>query len=313
MATDYVLSQSDEIKDEIIHLNDSDRTFKNTLLRYDDIYAVIESVWGPGYLMGSVSTSEKIRQEGLESSKKIQNYVTELSLNEDLYNVVINYSSTKEAKNLTGYQKKYLDDTLLNYKRSGFMLPKDQRKKVKDVLNNLTDLGLEFDKNIRSAQDTLYLNDQELEGLSDNYKKERLQDDGKYAVDLSYPSYVPFMNQAESDDARKLLRFKYNNRAVDKNIEVLNDILRNRIKLVELLGYKSYAEYRTEDRMAKNPKNVWKFENDLKEQLREKAENDVLEMLSIKSKRIGKKSDRIESWEAGYYENQVKLKNYNSI
>ena len=309
-ATNYVLSQADLIKDQIILLNDKDRTFSNTLLRFDDIYAVIESVWGPGYLMGSVSTSEKIREEGLKSSKKIQNYVTELSLNEDLYNSVINYSSSTEAKNLKGYQKKYLDDTLLDYKRTGFMLPKEERQKVKAVLDNLTDLGLEFDKNIRSAQDTLYFNEKELTGLPDNYKKERLQDDGKYAIDLSYPSYVPFMDQAESDDARKNLRFKYNNRAVDKNIEVLNDILRNRIKLVKLLGYASYAEYRTEDRMAKNPKNVWNFENDLKEQLREKAQSDVAEMLSIKSERTGQKADKIEPWEAGFYENQVKLKKY---
>ena len=83
------------------------------------------------------------------------------------------------------------------------------------------------------------------------------------------------------------------------------------MKLVKLLGYNSYAEYRTEDRMARNPKNVWDFENDLKQQLREKAENDVAEMLTIKSVRLGKNTKTIHPWEAGFYENQVKLKKYN--
>jgi len=82
------------------------------------------------------------------------------------------------------------------------------------------------------------------------------------------------------------------------------------MKFVKLLGYNSYAEYRTEDRMAKNPKNVWNFENDLKQQLREKAENDVAEMLTIKSARLGKNAKTIHPWEAGFYENQVKLKKY---
>ena len=310
-GTDYVIAQAEFIKNEIIQIVDGARTYENTLVRIDDIYAVIESVWSPAYLMGSVHTSEEIRNEGLEASKSIQNYMTELSLNEDLYNAVVAYAANEEAKGLKDFSKKFLDDLLLDYKRIGFTLPKDKREKVKTILDRLTDLGLEFDKNIRSAQDTLFLDELDLAGLPDNYKKERLQNNGKYAIDMTYPSYVPFMDQVESDKARKALRFKFNNRAVEKNIEVLNDILRNRMKLVNLLGYSSYAEYRTEDRMAKNPKNVWDFENDLKKQLREKAENDVAEMLSIKSVRLGRETKTIHPWEAGFYENQVKLKKYN--
>ena len=309
-GTDYVMSQADKIKSNIIKQDNSKRTYENTLIPIDDIYNVIESVWSPGYLMGSVHTNEEIRNEGLESSKTIQNYMTELSLDEDLYNAVLAYSKSDEAKSLKGLRKKFLDDILLGYKRIGFMLPKEQREIVKSVLNTLTNLGLEFDKNIRSAQDTLFLEEKDLEGMPDNYIKERLHSSGKYAIDMSYPSYIPFMDLAESDKARELLRYKFNNRAVDKNIEVLDNILRNRIKLVSLLGYNSYAEYRTEDRMAKNPKNVWDFENDLKQKLRKKAENDVQEMLQIKSARLKKDAKYIYSWEAGYYENQVKLKKY---
>jgi len=310
-GTDYAISQADFIKNEIIQIASTERTYENTLVRIDDIYSVIESVWSPGYLMGSVHTSEKIRNEGLEASKKIENYITKLSLNEDLYNAVVAYVPTAEAKSLKGFRKKYLDDLLLDYKRIGFTLSKDKREKVKAVLDVLTDLGLEFDKNIRAAQDTLFLDPKDLAGLPDNYKKERLQNNGKYAIDMTYPSYVPFMDQAESDEAREALRFKFNNRARTDNIGVLNDILRNRMKMVKLLGYNSYAEYRTEDRMARNPKNVWDFENTLKQQLREKAENDVAEMLTIKSVRLGKNTKTIHPWEAGFYENQVKLKKYN--
>ena len=109
---------------------------------------------------------------------------------------------------------------MLDYKRSGFSLSAEKRKNVKTVLDKLTELGLQFDKNIRSSQDTLFLMEQDMKGLSENFKKERLQKDGRYSVDTSYPSYGPFMKLAESDNARKKLRFKYNNRASDKNITV---------------------------------------------------------------------------------------------
>ena len=51
--------------------------------------------------------------------------MTELSLDEDLYEAVLKYSKSTEAKTLKGLRKKFLDDTLLGYKRIGFMLPKE--------------------------------------------------------------------------------------------------------------------------------------------------------------------------------------------
>ncbi len=310
-ATKYVLEVSDQILAEIIAVQDNERNFKNTMERGDDIYATIESVWSPGYLMGSTHTDEKIRDEGLESSRTIQKYLTDLSLNEELYNAVIAYSRSKDANQLTGYKKKFLDDRLLDYKRSGFGLPIENREEVKEVFKELADLGLSFSKNISDFSDTLFVSDDEIDGLPENYKKVRLQENGTYAIDMTYPSYVPFMDYSESDEARKNLKFKFNNRSVETNLDVLKNIIMKRRELVDILGYETYAEYRTEDRMAKNPQNVWDFENDLKNKLRAKGEMDVAEMLAIKSERIGQKATVIQPWESGFYENLVLKEKFN--
>ncbi len=309
-ATQYVLEISDQILGEILLVPDNERTFNNTMVRIDDIYAVIESVWSPGYLMGSTHTNEQIRDEGLESSRTIQKYLTDLSLNEDLYNAVTAYSRSKEANQLMGYKKKFLEDKLLEYKRSGFGLPKEKREQVKTIIKELADLGLSFNKNISDFQDTLFVSEEEISGLPENYKKVRLQDNGKFAIDMTYPSYRPFMKYSESDEARKNLKFKFNNRAFEKNQDILSNIIRKRRELVDVLGYKTYAEYRTEDRMAKNPQNVWDFENDLKDKLREKGEKDVAEMLEIKSNRLGHEASVIQPWEAGFYENLLLKEQY---
>lgn len=310
-ATRYVLQEADLILASILTIDDSERTFDNTLLPVDDLASVVESVWSPGYLMGSTHSSKDIRDEGMASSQKIQKYFTDLSLNEDLYNAVIAYSRSKEAQQLTGYKKKYLDDTLLDYKRSGFGLPKEKREEVKKIFNELSDLGLAFSKNIAEFQDTLFVNDEEINGLPENYKKERLQKNGTYAIDMSYPSYVPFMNYSTSEYARKELKYKYNNRAVEKNLDVLKNIISKRRELVDVLGYETYAEYRTEDRMAKNPDNVWNFENDLTEKLRPKGQSDINEMLKVKSNRTGEDEETIHVWEFGYYEQLLLKEKYN--
>lgn len=309
-ATTYVLESADLILSDILSVPNADRTFENTMVEIDDIYVIIESVWSPGYLMGSTHTNKDIRDEGLASSQTIQKYLTDLSLNDDLYNAVVAFSKSKEAQQLIGYKKKFLEDSLLDYKRSGFGLPKEKRAQVKGIFNELADLGLEFSKNISDYQDTLFVSEDEIKGLPENYQKERLQKNGTYAIDMSYPSYVPFMDYAVSDDARKKLKFRFNNRAVDSNLSVLNDIIRKRRELVDVLGYKSYAEYRTEDRMAKNPRNVWEFENDLKSKLRAKGEMDIAEMLKIKSSRTNSNAHVINVWEAGFYENLVLKENF---
>ena len=309
-ATRYVLESADRMLDDILQNPDQSRTFENTLVAIDDLYAKIESVWSPGYLMGYTHTEKVIRDEGLESSRTIQKYLTDLSLNEDLYNAVVAFSRTSEAIGLSGYKKKYLEDTMLDYKRSGFELPKEERDKVKTIFNELSDFGIAFSKNISDFQDTLYVTEAEVEGLTESYKQERLQADGRYAIDMPYPSYVPFMEFSESDEAREQLQFKYKNRAKESNLSVLDDIISKRRELVEVLGYSSYAEYRTEDRMAKNPENVWNFENDLKQQVRPRGQLDVNEMLKIKSKRTGTEATVIEPWEAGFYFNKVLKENY---
>ena len=309
-ATEVVLKNAEEILQKILRVDKKDRTFENTLEKIDDIYATIEMVWSPGYLMSSTHTDEKIRDEGLESSRKIEKYMTDLALNKDLYNAVLDYSATDEGENLIEYKKKFLDDTIRDFRRSGLALSDEKRNKVKALFNSLSDLGLAFSKNIADYQDTLFLSEDEMRGLPKVYKMERLQKDGRYAVDMSYPSIGPYFKLAESDRSRKELRFRYNNRAKESNLEILDDIIRKRDQLSSLLGYRSYAEYRTEDRMAKTPENVWAFEKDLITKVRKKAEADVGIMLKIKSERNKEVATKIGPWEASYYENLVLKKDF---
>ena len=90
-ATAYGISEADMLLAEIYSIPDNKKTFENTMLKIDDVYAVIEKVWSPGYLMGYTHTNEAIRKEGKDSSVEIQKYLNNLSVNENLYNAVTAY------------------------------------------------------------------------------------------------------------------------------------------------------------------------------------------------------------------------------
>lgn len=309
-AMQSILIEADDRLNKIYQIPDHERTFENTLLALDDIHNIIENIWSPSDLMGSVHPDKTIREEGLAASQRSEQFLNELDGNERLYQAVTAYAQTKEAESLSGVKKKLLNDTLMKFRRGGFNLDPITREEVGRIRNRLVEIGHTFDTNKNQALDTLFLSLHDLEGLSESYIESHKMPDGRYAIDLSYPTYKPFMQYANSDSARKELRLRYLNRATDVNLTVLDSMIHYRNLLAEKLGYSSYAAYRTEDRMVKIPETVWDFENELKKGLRNKAQKDYAELLEMKSAETGNPETVIESWESWYYETKLLREKY---
>ena len=86
-------------------------------------------------------------------------------------------------------RKRFLESELNDFKHSGHGLSNDKREKLKEIHNKLAELSMNFENNINSHVDTVFISEELTGGLSDDYKKERYQPNGNYAIDLSYPSY----------------------------------------------------------------------------------------------------------------------------
>jgi len=309
-TTESIALGKDELSN-IYTVKSEERTFENTVRALDDVYNNLLKVNEVVSLLAYVHPNDEIRNECLTSIGVFGKFFNEISLSEELYGAVKDYSKSEEAKNLVGAQKKYLKETIEEFERNGFALPKEKRDELKVIQDKLSDLGIQFDSNISSYQDFLIATEEQMEGLPEDYKKSHRQDDGTYKIGLEYPSYVPFMKYSTSDEARKELARKYKNTAADKNLDVLKQILVEREKLAALLGYKTFAEYRTENRMAKSPNNVWDFENSLKEKVRAKAERDYKELVEVKKSYTKNNSAKsIESWEASFYNNILLKEKY---
>ncbi|MFI5237770.1 MAG: M3 family metallopeptidase, partial [Ignavibacteriales bacterium] len=234
-----------------------------------------------------------------------------IQLDENLYRAVKDYSETAEAKSLTGYKARFVQKTVEDFERNGFALSKEERDDLKIINDKISDLSILFQKNIAEVDDYLMVDEIEINGLQDDYKNARRTEDGNYKIDLSYPSYVPFMKFSNTESARKELYSMFLNRASAKNPEILIKVLMLRKQMAELLGFKTYAEYRVGDRMAQVPQNVWDFENNLIEKLKEKARIDYNELLTVKKAKLGNDTiDVIQPWESSYYNNLLLKEKY---
>lgn len=310
-SSEQIIASSKESLKAIYTVPKGSRTYENTMLAIDDMYNLYSNVASHIYLMANVHTDAAIRDQARESLEILEKFENEIGLDEELYRAVKEYAQSAEAKKLTGYKKRFLDKTVREFERNGFALSKEKRVELKAVQDKLSELGIAFSKNITSNNDFLIVEEKDMEGCPDDFKKSRKQEDGKYKIDLSYPSYSGFMKSSASESARKALYMKYNNRAADKNLDVLNEMLTYRQKMATLLGYKTFAQYQVEERMAKKPSNVWDFEKKTLEKVKTKAQKDYQELLATKRNYLKDNSVQVvNTWESSFYNNILLKEKY---
>jgi thimet oligopeptidase len=301
-AVDITTAQLTEKLSALYAIPDETRTFENTMKSYDALMSQLMIANSLLFLLSSTVVDDQLRNKSREAVEALEKFGNQLALDENLYQAIKKYSQTQEAQQLTGYQQKFVKETVKSFEKNGFALPKEKRDELKNLQDQLSEQVNLFYKNIAEYQDFITINEEEMAGLPEDFKNQHRQENGTYKIGLAYPSYTPFMQYAHSEEARKKLYIKYLNRASDKNLTVLKNVLRLRKKIVELLGYQTYAAYRQEDLMSKKPEVVWNFENQLKEKVRPKAQADYQELLEIKRQKTGNLHAQIVNpWESAYY------------
>ena len=287
------------------------RTFTNTMVALDNLGDDINRVAGPISILFNASPDSTIRNQAQKSLAQFSKYGNELELDEKLYQAVKDYSKTKEAQALTGARKKFLAETIEDYERNGFALTPEKRKELQKLNDKIGELSIAFGANIAKDQSFLMVSEADMKGLPEDFKKSRTKAGDAYRIAVDGPTYSTFMKYAESEAMRKQLYTLYNNRAADTNLEVLKQLLIERQKKAQLLGYKTYAAYQTSSRMAKTPETVWAFETKLVDRVKQKSQQDLEELLVVKRAYLKDPSVKtIAPWESGFYSNLLMKDKY---
>ncbi len=302
--SEKIIRDTEQRVQKIAQIPAQDRTFENTMQAIDEMYSRIGQVFSTIYLLAYVLAEDEPRTEAQMQIAELDKFANALSLNEDLYRSVNEFSQTQEAKELSGYKKRFAEKSLKDFLRNGFALSAKRRADLKKLKDKISDLSLQFDTNIAEAEEFLIFSEAKVKGLPEDYLNTRKTKDENYKITLDYPSYRPFMKNAENVEARKKLHHLFLNRAADKNQSLLKQILQLRKQMAELLGYKSYAEYAIEDKMAKSAGKVWNFEFKLEKAVRQKALRDLAEIKTLHDSEI------VQSYDAAFLTNKLLKEKY---
>ena len=292
----------------LIAIPAQERTFENTILGYEKAFDKYGDALGQSGFLTYVSTDKNFRDTATELQMQISQYMVDVATRRDVYKAIREYTDTNPT--LGPVESKLVKEMLIGFKNSGLDLSDEDLETFKKLNKEKSGYIINFDKNIREYQDPLPVTKEQLKGLGEDYIEKLAKDEnGHYLVTLDYPDYVPFMLNADDEDARKALEFKYNRRGGKENVELLEKTLTLRRQIAHLLGYKTHADLKLENRMAKNPQTVEKFLKDLQKKLTPLARQEDKELIAYKNEKTGKKYRTIYPWESGYWSNKYRKEN----
>jgi len=284
------------------------RDEQNLLVPYNQMLVDIERSSATAGLMDAVHPDEAIRKEAQGCEQVASSFVSELSLNQDLYKAF----SSVDTKGLDADTKRLVTHTLRDYRRSGVDKDAATRARLREIEESMVKLGQEFGKNI--VDDVRHIevaNAGDLKGLPADYIKGHAPNaEGKILITTDYPDLIPFLKYAENDDLRKELYIANKSRAGEGNEKVLGAMLALRAEKAKILGYDNWADYITEDKMMKSGKNASQFLDRVVKTATKRANQDYKELLSWKKKHMDKRATSVEDWQKMYIENNVKSEKY---
>ncbi len=311
-----------EAKAEIdaIVANPAAPSFENTVEALENAGQTLDRVSGIFYNLLEADTDDEMQQIAEDISPKMTEYEMYVSLNEPLFARIKSVYDRRDALGLDKEQYKLLEDTYKDFVRSGALLSPADKERYGQYEEELSLLGLQYGKNVLAATNAYTLNITDrarlagLPGFVTEAAAELAKEKGQegWTFDLSYPSYSAFMKYSTDRELKRQLYMAYNTKAVggeNDNLENVRRIADLRIKIANILGYPTYADYAIEDRMAKTPATVNAFLSKLLDPSLPAARKEVATILSF-ARENGFEEEVLQPWDFSYWTERYKDAHY---
>lgn len=312
--TQDAIADAQKAIDAIVAIDTGSRTRENTLLALDHLNALSDLAIQISCIatLEMLSPDESIRNAAHEALIKTQDFaVDHISQNQKLYKALQEYSQEGARKDgLSEKELYYLTESLDQFKRSGLALDEQKQAEAARLKKEIAAKALEFDANIAADQTEVSVKLPELAGLPEDFiAKLKSDDQGNYILKMDNPTFTKVMECCSVSETRKKMYQARLNRAMPINDGLLKDIIRLRDQLAHVLGFESFAAYDISSEMAKNPARVTEFLNDLVGRVKEKAAQEIKQLMVQLPEGVTKnESGKLMPWDGGYLRDQYKTK-----
>ena len=319
------IRRDDEQIDKIIN-NPEKPTFDNTIISVDDekggegYYDLLDRVSTVFFNLLSAETNDEMDALAQKISPILTKHANDIRLNEKLFER-IKYVR-KHHRQLTPEEMMLLDKCYDGFVRSGALLDAAGKKRLRQLTEEASLLGLQFSQNLLKENKAfiLHITDEaQLDGLPETAREAaalaaKEQEKEGWVFTLDFPSYSPFMTYSTQRELRRQMYMAKNTACIhdnsENNLEICKRLINLRRELAQLLGHQTYADYVLKHRMAGNVRNVYKLLNDLIKAYKPTA---IRELATIEKlgRRMEGKDFELKPWDFGFYSHKLRLERYN--
>lgn len=275
--------------------------------------------WSPVGHLNAVKNSPELREAYQACLPLLSEYSTWAGQHKGLYEGYLKLKNSPAFESYSLAQKKAIENSLRDFELSGISLPEDKQKRYGEISARLSELSSDFSNNVLDATmgwDIVITDEAQLKGLPESAleaAKLSAESKGKkgYRFTLEFPSYYPVLTYCENRELREIMYKEYATRASDQgsnagkwdNSANIDEKLKLRRELAQLLGFATYADYSLATKMAENPQQVVEFLEDLANRAKKQAKE---ELCALKAFANHACSEQLEPWDIAYYSEKQK-------
>ncbi len=306
---------------EAIAGNPQPPTFANTIEALELAGADLKKVGSVFWNLAGADSNDARQQIEREMAPRMAAHGNAITSNAALFKRVDDLFGKRTSLSLNAEQLRVLERTHLGFVRSGAKLAAAQKVRMGEIKQRLAALGTQFSQNVLADEKAYELplaTDADRAGLSPSLiaaAAEAAKTRGSKAshvVTLSRSLIEPFLIASTRRDLRETafnawIKRGANGGATD-NRGIVKEILALRTERAQLLGYKTFADYKLDDTMAKTPAHVRDLLETVWAPAKQQAgrERDRLQQLAV----TDGANIKIEPWDWRHYAERVRAADY---
>jgi metallopeptidase MepB len=164
-----------------------------------------------------VSADSTLRDASTEAEKLLDEFNIECSMREDIFKLVDGAWSRKDSENLDPESLRILDKDRKGFIKMGLNIPAgDQRDRFKAIKKRLSQISVEFQKNLNEEDGGIWFTPKELEGVPgdvvEGLEKGSGDNEGKLKLSFKYPDLFPALKFALDPETRRKIYVQNENK-----------------------------------------------------------------------------------------------------
>jgi oligopeptidase A len=320
-AIEAAIAQAQSAIDEIARADRANLTYENTFLALEHATEDLNVAWGKVSHLQAVADAPALRDAHNAVLPKVAAFQASIPLHAELWRRLKAFAESPAARAVTGVHRRYLDETVKDFRQAGADLPADKRARLETLQSELAQLTQKYSENVLDATNAWQLiveDEKRLAGLPTHAKSAaRRSAEAKgvagWRFTLHMPSQEPFMTYLEDDALRQQMwsaAAQLGAQVPYDNTPLISGILALRAEKARLLGYAHFADLVLERRMAKSGAQALAFIDDMRRRAAPAFVTETAELEAFKAQQTGRAPGRLAPWEVAFWSERLRRARY---